>query len=145
MRWPVRIVTSQEKKCTPACRRKPPPRSKSPSMREPFTWSARSSMIGRDEHGDLLGQVLAVGVERDDDVGAELQRDVVADAQRHAAAATDRQGGGERAGHARGVGGAVVGVVVDHDRHDMVARDLLWHRLDDRPRRSRPRCRPARS
>ncbi len=32
----------------------------------------------------------------------------------------------------RCIGCAVVGVIVDHDRHDVVSGDLLGHRLDDR-------------
>ncbi len=88
-------------------------------------------MIGSDQGGELLRLVLAVGVHRDDDVGAELQGDVVADAEREAAAPADRQARRERARRTRGVRRAVVRVVVDHDRDDMVAVDLPGHGLDD--------------
>ncbi len=104
-----------------------------PSMRDPFTWSARSSMIGSISTGISSGRCCPSASSETTMSAPRLQRDVVAHPQRHAAAAPDRQRRRERAGDARGVGGAVVGVVVDHDRHDVVAGDLLRHRLDHRP------------
>jgi len=51
---------------------------------------ARVGAARVEQGGEIVGQVLAVGVQGHDDVGAELQGDVVADAQRHPAAAPDR-------------------------------------------------------
>ena len=78
-----------------------------------------------DERRHLLGLVLSVGVDRDHDVGAESKRDVVANAGERAAPSADRERCGEGATGPGGIGRAVLRVIVDHDRDDRVALDLL--------------------
>ena len=87
---------SREKKCTPRWRIEALPLEVAEQARAVHVVGlAREDR--RDHHRELLGQVLAVGVERDDDLRVEVQRDVVADAEGQPAAAPDRQLGDERA------------------------------------------------
>ena len=68
-----------------------------PRRREPETKSALPSRIGRDHGADLVGLVLAVGVDRDDHLGAAGAGQPVAEPQRGALAAVDRHVADERA------------------------------------------------
>ena len=70
----------------------------------------------------LLGQVLPVGVERDDDLGAGFDHQPVAGPQGRAAAAVDHVAGDDRAVLARHVGGAVARAVVDDEHGGLACR-----------------------
>ena len=82
---------------TPACRTLSVV-SSLPSRREPETKSALPSRIGCTTLGDLVGLVLAVGVDRRDHPGAAGAGQPVAEPQRRALAAVDGNVAYQRAG-----------------------------------------------
>ena len=86
-----------------------------------------------DEARHLLGQVLAVGVEGDDDVGPGVREQPVAGAKRGAAAAVDHVAGDDRAGGLGHIAGAVAGAVVDDQHGDRLAADLAGIRSSTWP------------
>ena len=71
-----------------------------------------------DQPRDIRGPVLAVGIERHDDVGAVPQRQGDAGLQRGALPEIDRMTDDRRAGSGRGIAGPVARTVVDHDDVD---------------------------
>ena len=112
--------TSRLKKTIPSSRAKWL-RSASPSTREPWATSTSPSSDRLDQPLHLGGQVLAVGVEGDDDLGARFDHQPVAGAQRGAAAAIDHVAGDDGAVLGGDLAGAVAGAVVD-DQHLRLAR-----------------------
>ena len=108
--------------------------SASPSTREPWATATSPSSTGLHQPLHLLGQVLAVGVEGDDDLRPGVGEQPVAGPQRRAAAAVDHVAGDDRAVGAGDVLGAVARAVVDdqdrgRDPADL-GRDPVEHRAD---------------
>ena len=85
----------------------------------------------RDHDRDLLRQMLAVRIQRDDHLRAEAERDLVADAERQPPAAPDGQLRDERAGLTGNGRRAIGGPIAHDDRDDVVTLDhpgdLLHH------------------
>ena len=92
----------------------------------------------------LRGQVLAVGVEGDDDLGPRFDHQPVAGAQGGAAAAVDHVAGDQRAVLGGDVAGPVAGAVVDDERLRSGPRRPRPASGRGRGRCSRPRCRRGR-
>ena len=92
----------------------------------------------------LRGQVLAVGVEGDDDLGPRFDHQPVAGAQRRAAAAVGHVAGDRGAVLGGDVAGAVAGAVVDDQHLGRARRRPRPASGRARGRCSRPRCRRGR-
>ncbi len=85
---------------------------------------------GLDQALHLRRQVLAVGVERDHDLGPGVDHQPVAGAQRRTAAAVDHVAGDDRAVLGGDVAGAVARAVVDDEHLGPHAADLGRHPLE---------------
>ena len=112
-----------------------------PITREPWATSTSPSSTGRDEPRHLLGQVLAVGVERHDDDRARVGHQPVAGPQRGAAAAVDHVARDGRAVGAGDVARAVARAVVDDQHGGLDAADASPGSAAAPGRCCPPRCR----
>ena len=97
IRWRTSTLISAPNTSTPRCRTLSVV-SSAPRRREPETKSARLSRIGCDHAAELLGLVLAVGVDRGDDLRPARAGQPVAQPQRRALATVDRDVADQRAG-----------------------------------------------
>src|ERR1022692_4408300 len=139
IRWPVSALMVTAKTRTPSLRTGSL-LSSLPSLRDPVTKSASPARIGStsppgqsrlEQPLDLGGVVLAVGVRRDDVLGAALAGQPVAEPERGPLAPVDRHVADQRPGCLGVLDGAVDRAVRHHDLRGRQPAHGCGQRLDD--------------